>query len=93
MKQRSDALLKEIHRALKRISGPSTQNTEVRVEDLIPGAYADFAATIFAEFARPALTTKESDVAEAVWLAVNGTSGKLRFPAGADAAALSGAVR
>ena len=70
-----------------------TQNTEVRVEDLIPRAYADFAAPIFAEFARPALTTKESDVAEAVWLAVNDTSGKLRFPAGADAVALSRDVR
>jgi NAD(P)-dependent dehydrogenase (short-subunit alcohol dehydrogenase family) len=70
-----------------------TQNTEVRVEDLIPNAYADFAAPIFAEFARPALTTKESEVAEAVWLAVNDATGKLRFPAGADAVALSGAVR
>ena len=76
--------------------GPTTsftQNTEVRAEDLIPKAYADFAAPIFAEFARPALTTKESDVAEAVWLAVNDASGKLRFPAGADAVALSGAMR
>ncbi|MFZ1133760.1 MAG: SDR family oxidoreductase [Candidatus Korobacteraceae bacterium] len=69
------------------------QNTEVRVEDLIPKAYAGFAAPIFAEFARPALTTKESDVAEAVWMAVNDASGKLRFPAGADAVALAGAVR
>jgi len=39
------------------------------------------------------LTTKESDVAEAVWLAVNDTSGKLRFPAGADAVALSSDAR
>ncbi len=70
-----------------------TQNTEVRVEDLIPKAYADFAAPIFAGFARPALTTKESDVVEAVWMAVNDATGKLRFPAGADAVALSGAVR
>jgi NAD(P)-dependent dehydrogenase (short-subunit alcohol dehydrogenase family) len=70
-----------------------TQNTEVRVEDLIPQAYADFAAPIFAEFARPALTTKESDVAEAVWRAVNDTTGQLRFPAGADAVALAGAAR
>jgi NAD(P)-dependent dehydrogenase (short-subunit alcohol dehydrogenase family) len=70
-----------------------TQNTEVRVEDLIPRAYVDFAAPIFAGFARPALTTKESDVAEAVWLAVNDTTGKLRFPAGADAVELSHSVR
>lgn len=65
------------------------QNSEVHVEDLIPRAYADFAAPIFVEFAQPALTTKESDVAEAVWLATNDTSGKLHFPAGADAVALS----
>ncbi|MFY9688757.1 MAG: SDR family oxidoreductase [Candidatus Acidiferrales bacterium] len=70
-----------------------TQNTEVRVEDLIPMAYADFATPIFAGFARPALTTKESDVAEAVWLAVNDTTGKLRFPAGADAVELARAAR
>jgi len=65
------------------------QNTEVPVEDLIPKAYVDFAAPIFAGFARPALTTKESDVAEAVWSAVNDTTGKLRFPAGADALELA----
>ena len=70
-----------------------TQNTEVRVEDLIPMAYADFATPIFAGFARPALTTKESDVAEAVWLAVNDTTGKLRFPAGADAVELARAAQ
>jgi NAD(P)-dependent dehydrogenase (short-subunit alcohol dehydrogenase family) len=68
------------------------QNTVVRVADLIPNAYADFAAPIFAGFARPALTTKESDVAEAIWLAVNDTTGRLRFPAGADAVALSGTM-
>jgi NAD(P)-dependent dehydrogenase (short-subunit alcohol dehydrogenase family) len=67
-------------------------NTGVRVEDLIPATYADFAAPIFAQFAQPALTTKESDVAEAVWRAVNDTTGQLRFPAGADAVALFGAV-
>lgn len=65
------------------------QNTEVRVEDLIPEAYADFAAPIFEQFAHPAMTTKETDVAEAVWQAVTDISGKLRFPAGADAVALS----
>ncbi len=65
-----------------------TQNTSVKVEDLIPEAYADFAAPIFAQFAKPALTTKETDVAEAVWAAVNDTSGSLRFPAGQDAVAL-----
>lgn len=65
------------------------QNTEVRVEDLIPEAYANFAAPIFEQFAKPAMTTKEIDVAEAIWQAVNDTTGKLRFPAGADAVALA----
>lgn len=65
-------------------------NTELRVEDLIPEAYAAFAAPIFEGFASPALTTRESDVAEAVWRAVNDATGRLRFPAGADAVALAG---
>lgn len=64
------------------------QNADVRVEDMIPPAYADFAAPIFAAYAAPALTTKESDVAEAIWSAVHDLSAQLRFPAGADAAAL-----
>lgn len=71
--------------------GPTTrfsQNTDVKVEDLIPPAYADFAAPIFESFAKPAMTTREIDVAEAVWDAVADTKGRLRFPAGADAAAL-----
>lgn len=68
------------------------QNAEVRVEELIPDAYAGFAAPIFEGFARPALTTREIDVAEAVWRAVNDSTGKLRFPAGADAVALANAA-
>lgn len=66
-----------------------TQNTSVPIEDMIPEAYVDFAAPIFAAFAQPALTTRESDVAEAVWAAVHDTSGQLRFPAGPDAVALA----
>lgn len=71
---------------------PTTQfahNTTVRVEDLIPEAYAGFAAPIFEQFAKPALVTTEADVAEAVWRATNDTTGQLRFPAGADAVALA----
>lgn len=68
------------------------ENTEVRVEDLIPEAYRAFAAPIFESFARPALVTREGDVAEAVWRAVNDTTGRLRFPAGADAEALAAAA-
>lgn len=72
--------------------GPTTrftQNTDLRIEDMIPEAYAPFAQPIFAAFAQPAAVTKESDVAEAVWRAVNDESGQLRFPAGADAVALA----
>jgi NAD(P)-dependent dehydrogenase (short-subunit alcohol dehydrogenase family) len=64
-------------------------NTGVRIEDLIPQPYQSFAAPIFAAFAKPALVTKEADVAEAVWRAANDISGQLRFPAGADAVALA----
>ena len=65
------------------------QNAQVPVADLVPEAYAEFAAPIFAAFAQPAEVTRESDVAEAVWQAVHDTSGQLRFPAGADAVALA----
>jgi len=68
-----------------------SQNTSVRVEDLIPETYAEFAKPILETFARPAMTTKESDVAEAVWAAVHDTAGQLRFPAGEDAVALANA--
>jgi NAD(P)-dependent dehydrogenase (short-subunit alcohol dehydrogenase family) len=64
-------------------------NTETRVEDLIPEAYASFAASIFAGFSSPAMVTREIDVAEAVFLAATDTSRQLRFPAGADAVALA----
>jgi len=66
-----------------------TANGGQRMEGLVPEAYATFAQPIFAAFARPAQVTRESDVAEAVWLAANDTSGRLRFPAGADAVALA----
>lgn len=66
-----------------------TQNTPISVQDLIPETYAGFAAPVFEQFAQPSLTTREIDVAEAVWQAANDTSTKLHFPAGADAVALS----
>lgn len=68
------------------------RNTQLPVEDLIPESYAEFAAPIFAGYAQPALVTKETDVAEAVWRAVNDFSGQLRFPAGPDAVALARAA-
>lgn len=66
-----------------------SQNTEVRLEDLIPDTYAGFAGPILAGFATPALTTTETDVAEGVWQAANDVTGQLRFPAGPDAVALA----
>jgi hypothetical protein len=59
------------------------------MQGLVPEAYAPFAEPIFAAFAKPALVTKMSDVAEAVWRAANDSSGQLRFPAGPDAVALA----
>ena len=66
-----------------------SQNTDVRVEDLIPDSYAAFAEPIFAGFAHPPLVTTEADVADGVWQAANDCSGQLRFPAGPDAVALA----
>lgn len=66
-------------------------NAIVPVSDLLPGDYADFARPILDAFAAPALTTHESDVAQAVWSAVHDRTGRLRFPAGADALALADA--
>jgi NAD(P)-dependent dehydrogenase (short-subunit alcohol dehydrogenase family) len=71
--------------------GPTTrftQNTDLNLEDVIPEPYAPFARPILEAFARPGLVTTEADVADAVWRAVHDTSGRLRFPAGADALAL-----
>ena len=68
-------------------------NTDIPLADLIPEAYVDFAGPIFAAFANPPLITREGDVAEAVWAAVNDASARLHFPAGADAVALASAAR
>lgn len=65
------------------------QNIDFAIADMIPPAYADFAGPIFAAFANPPLTTKETDVAEQVFLAATDGSGRLRYPAGPDAVALS----
>ena len=73
--------------------GPTTRftsNTGPRMEGLIPEAYAPLAQRIFASMARGATAvTTESDVAEVVWHAANDATGQLRFPAGADAVALT----
>jgi NAD(P)-dependent dehydrogenase (short-subunit alcohol dehydrogenase family) len=66
-----------------------TDNGATRMNGLIPEAYAPFAEPIFAEFAKPAAVTKESDVADAVWRAANDQTQRMRFPAGPDAVALA----
>jgi NAD(P)-dependent dehydrogenase (short-subunit alcohol dehydrogenase family) len=72
--------------------GPTTRFTSnggARMEGLLPEPYVPLAERIFAALGRPTAVTRESDVAEAVWCAANDSSGKLRFPAGADAVALA----
>jgi len=64
-------------------------NTDIPVMELIPDAYVGYAGPIFAAFANPALTTQESDVAEAVWLAATDKTDRLHYPAGVDAVALA----
>ncbi|MGE3650563.1 MAG: SDR family oxidoreductase [Reyranellaceae bacterium] len=74
--------------------GPTTrftQNTDLRIEDMIPEPYAAFAGPILAAFARPATVTTEADVAETVWRAASDESDRLRYPAGPDAEALTAA--
>jgi len=71
--------------------GPTTafaQNTEIRLDDVLPEPYGTYAQPILAAMAEPAAFTTEADVAEAVWAAVHDTSGQPHFPAGADALAL-----
>ncbi|MCY1431028.1 2,3-dihydro-2,3-dihydroxybenzoate dehydrogenase [compost metagenome] len=66
-----------------------TANGEDRMRGLIPQVYAPFAQRIYSALTQVAAVTLESDVAEAVWRAVNDATGQLHFPAGEDAAALA----
>ncbi|MGY2285550.1 SDR family oxidoreductase [Pseudomonas gingeri] len=67
-----------------------TSNGSVRMDGLIPPAYAPFAQAVFASLAQSSARTTELDVAEAVWRAATDTTGQLHFAAGADAVALAG---
>ena len=54
--------------------GPTTrftQNSETRIEDVIPAPYMAFATPVLAAFAKPGAVTTERDVAETVWRAAN----------------------
>lgn len=71
--------------------GPTTafaQNTEIKLEDVLPEPYWSYAQPILAGMAEPSLFTTEADVAKAVAEAVHDQSGRPHFPAGADALAL-----
>jgi NAD(P)-dependent dehydrogenase (short-subunit alcohol dehydrogenase family) len=73
--------------------GPTTRfasNTGPRLDGLVPEAYAPYAQGIFASLGGQTAVTTEADVAEGVWRAASDASGRLRFPAGADAVALFG---
>jgi NAD(P)-dependent dehydrogenase (short-subunit alcohol dehydrogenase family) len=64
-------------------------NAAIPFDQLLPSEYVDFARPIMEGFAAPALTTREVDVAQGVWNAVQDTTSQLRFPAGPDAVALA----
>jgi NAD(P)-dependent dehydrogenase (short-subunit alcohol dehydrogenase family) len=64
-------------------------NGTPRMSGLFPEPYAPFADRIFAALGKPEATTRESDVAEAVWRAANDLNAALRYPAGPDAVALA----
>ena len=66
-----------------------TSNGQTRMDGLIPEPYAAFAQRVMAGVGERGLVTHESDVAEAVWRAVDDDTGQLRFPAGPDAVALA----
>lgn len=61
------------------------ENARARAESGIPEAYTDLANSVFARWQQASEITQVSDVAEAVWRAVNDPSTPIRLPAGADA--------
>lgn len=66
-------------------------NSDVRIEDVIPAPYMNFAQPFLAALGTPAMVTTEDDVAETVFRAATDASGQLHFPAGPDAVALAAA--
>jgi NAD(P)-dependent dehydrogenase (short-subunit alcohol dehydrogenase family) len=67
---------------------PDTQfgnNARSRMKSGFPEAYASLAQGIMARWQTATANTRSSDVAEAVWRAVNDPSCPMRLPAGADA--------
>ena len=71
--------------------GPTTrftQNSDVRIEEVIAEPYMAFAQPLLEAFAQPAVFTTEADVAETIWQAVHDPAERLRYAAGSDALAL-----
>ena len=69
---------------------PFAKTAQSKSQGTIPEPYAEIAKNLFAAAAADTSPlTKSSDVAEAIWRAVNDRSSPLRIPAGADAVALS----
>ena len=64
------------------------ENGSERMQGLVTEPYANCADKVFEGFSQINAVTQPNDVVEAVWLAVNDTSARLRFAAGADAGAL-----
>ena len=64
-----------------------SRNAQVRMQDGVPAAYAEFAQGVFARRGQSSLVTHAQDVTDAVWRAVTDPSSPLRMPAGADAVA------
>jgi NAD(P)-dependent dehydrogenase (short-subunit alcohol dehydrogenase family) len=60
-------------------------NARSRMKDGFPEAYASLAQSIMARWQTATAITHSTDVAEAVWRAVNDPSCPMRLPAGADA--------
>lgn len=67
-------------------------NGSLRMQGLVPEAYAGYAQQVFALLTEMKAFTTEADVAQAVWLAATEARGPLRRPAGADAVALTQGV-
>lgn len=64
------------------------ENLGLPIDAFIPAAYSAFAEPLFEQFANPKLVTTVEDVSDAVWTAVHDETGRLQFPAGADAMSL-----
>jgi NAD(P)-dependent dehydrogenase (short-subunit alcohol dehydrogenase family) len=60
-------------------------NARSRMKEGFPDAYASLAQSIMTRWQTATAITRSSDVAEAVWRAVNDPSCPMRLPAGADA--------